>query len=68
MNKILFRGFGNNTKSTATLSCRRKLVDYYIYKGFVIIEKNPSDLSDATLHANQRINTENLYKNNSTMA
>ena len=37
MNIISCHGFVNNTKSDVKLSCRRKLVSYYISKGFMIL-------------------------------
>ena len=40
MNIISCHGFVNNKNSVVILSCRRKLVDYYLSKGFVIIENH----------------------------
>ena len=40
MNIISCHVFGNNKNSVVIFSCRRKLVDCYLSKGFVIIEKN----------------------------
>ena len=40
MNIISCHGFVNNTKSDVKLSCRRKLVSYYLSKGFVLCENH----------------------------
>ena len=37
INIMSCHGFVNDKKSTAILSCSRKLVSYYLSKGFVII-------------------------------
>ena len=68
MNIISCHGFVNNMTSDVILSCRRKLVDYYLPKGFVILEKNSSTLINVPLRAKQRINSEDIYKNDLVMA
>ena len=61
MNIISCHGFVNNTKSAVIFSCCSKSVDYYLPKGFVIIEKNSSDFSNMTLRVKQIINAECIY-------
>ena len=63
MNIMYCHGSVNDKKSTVILSCRRKLVLYYLSKGFVILDNNLSDLRDVPLNTKQRINAENLHKN-----
>ena len=58
----------NENNPTVILSYHRKLVDYYISKGFDIIEKNSSDLIDVHLRVKQIINAEILHKNDYEMA
>ena len=65
---ISFLGFLNDTNSAVILSCCRKLVDYYISKGFVILENNSSALSIVIICGKQIMNVEHLYKNYSVMA
>ena len=68
MNIITFHVCVNNGNSTDILSCHIKLVDYYLSKGFVILENNSIALRDVPLCVKQRINAENIYKNDFVMA
>ena len=68
MNIISCDVFVNEKKSTLILSCCRKLVDYYISKGFGFLGNNSNALSDVPLRVKQRINAEVLYKNDLVMA
>ena len=61
-------GFVNNKKSTVILSYNRKLFDYYLSKGFFILENESNALRYVPLRVKQRINAENLRKDNSAMA
>ena len=63
MNIISCHGFVKNKHSAVILSCHGKLVDYYLSKGFVIIEKNSIELSNVPISSKQRINKEHIYKN-----
>ena len=68
INIISCNVFVNDTKSDVILSCHRKLVDYYISKGFVILEKNSIALSIVIICGKKIINVEHLYTNYSVMA
>ena len=60
MNIIACHGFGNNTKSAVILTCSSKLVDNYLSKVFVIIEKfKRLEQWDATCEI--KINLEHIY-------
>ena len=63
MNIISCHGFVNSTKSAIILSCRRKLIDYYLQKCFVLIKNNSNSFKNVPLCVKKIINAENLYKN-----
>ena len=61
-------GFLNDENSTVILSCCIKLVDYYLSKGFLVIEKKSSAFNDVPLQVKQTVNKENLHENDSGIA
>ena len=63
MNIMSCHGFVNYEKSTVIFSCHRKLITYYLSKGFVIPNNNSSALRDVPLRVKKRMNNENLHRN-----
>ena len=68
MNIISCRLFANNKKSAVILSCRSKLVDYYIQKNYVLLKNNSKVFNNVPLRVKEIINAENLSLNNFVMA
>ena len=68
MNIILCHGFVNNTNSAVLLSCRSKLVDYYLQICFVLHENNSNGFKNVLLYSKEIINVEHLYKHDFVMA
>ena len=62
MNLISCHGFMKNTNSTVILVCRSWLVNYYIKRGFVIIEHNSKHLISVPNEVKQCINEINIQK------
>ena len=62
MDLIPCHWFTKNTNSTVILVLYRQLVNYYLEKGFVIIEHNSKHLSSVPKEANQIIHAINIQK------
>ena len=46
MNIVSVNGFVKDKKTTSILTCCKKLVSYYLSKGFVILKINPDTMRD----------------------
>ena len=62
MNVILRHGFLNNTNSGVTLSCCRKLVDYYVQNNFFLNDNISNAFNNVPLRVIKIISAEHLYK------
>ena len=58
----------NDTNSAVILLLSRKLVDYYIPKGFVLHENNSSVMNNAPHFAKQIITARHIFINDYVMA
>ena len=47
--------------STLSLTCRSKLVSYYLHKGFVMLERNSQALENLSLGVEQYMNAVNIF-------
>ena len=68
INIISCHGFVNDKRSSLILSCRKKLVDYYLSKGFVLHNNIPRALNNVPQRVKHIINAEDMYKNYFVMA
>ena len=60
-------GFVKYENATDILTCCRKLVWYYLSKGFVIFDKKSYDIKNFPQHVKQQIHTKDLHPNDYVM-
>ena len=61
MKSLYFHGFMKNMNSTAILICPSRMLGYYFYKGFVMLERNSNNLKIIDNEAKQRIHAINMH-------
>ena len=67
MNLLLCHGFTKNMNSTLILLCPSRLLEYYLSKGFLILEQNPNNLSIIANNEKQRIHTMDMHDSDYVM-
>ena len=68
LNIVSYYGYNQDNNSTLILTCRSKLVSYYLWKGFVRIEKSYQALKNFPQIVKNCITAINMYENDSTMS
>ena len=62
MNIMSCNGFDKSSILTVILTCRSDLVPHYLYKGFVIVEREEGGVDNITINTKMMIHDDDLHQ------